>query len=108
LKGRYGGWATRRIGEIAQLPGGGAYLSAVPASPERAAWAAAQVPRHVHDTEPAGRRRPEHGLGRRLPVRPRDECLNINIFWSLAQARVVITDGKEDDNHRRRHSSLGY
>ncbi|MDT0263406.1 IS3 family transposase [Jatrophihabitans lederbergiae] len=40
--------------------------------------------------------------------RVRDECLNINIFWSLAQARVVISDWKEDYNHRRRHSSLGY
>lgn len=40
--------------------------------------------------------------------RVRDECLNINIFWSLAQARVVITDSKEDCNHRRRHSSPGY
>ena len=40
--------------------------------------------------------------------RIRDECLNINIFWSLAQARVVITDWKEDYSHRRRHSSLGY
>jgi putative transposase len=40
--------------------------------------------------------------------RIRDECLNINIFWSPAQARVVITDWKEDYNHRRRHSSLGY
>ncbi len=27
--------------------------------------------------------------------RVRDECLNINIFWSLAHARVVITDWKE-------------
>ena len=40
--------------------------------------------------------------------RVRDECLNINIFWSLAQARVVISDWKQDYNHRRRHSSLGY
>jgi hypothetical protein len=24
--------------------------------------------------------------------RMRDECLNINMFWSLAQARVVIRD----------------
>ena len=40
--------------------------------------------------------------------RVRDECLNINIFCSLAQARVVITDWKDDYNHRRRHSSLGY
>jgi len=40
--------------------------------------------------------------------RVRDECLNINIFWSLAQARVVITDWKNDYNHRRRHHSLDY
>jgi putative transposase len=38
--------------------------------------------------------------------RIRDECLNSNSLWSLAQARVVISDPKEDDNHRRRHSWL--
>ena len=40
--------------------------------------------------------------------RVRDECLTITIFWSLAQARVVISDWKDDDNHRRRYSALGY
>jgi putative transposase len=40
--------------------------------------------------------------------RIRDECLNINTFWSLTQARVVIGDWKHDYNHHRRHSSLGY
>ncbi|MGY1962584.1 IS3 family transposase [Nocardia gipuzkoensis] len=40
--------------------------------------------------------------------RLRDECLNINSFWSLTQARVVITDWKTDYNQRRRHSALGY
>jgi transposase InsO family protein len=40
--------------------------------------------------------------------RVRDECLNINIFWSLTQARLVISDWKEDYNQRRRHSCLGY
>ena len=39
--------------------------------------------------------------------RVRDECLNINMFWSLAQARVVISDWKADYNHRLRHSALG-
>jgi len=39
--------------------------------------------------------------------RIRDECLNINSFWSLAQARVIISDWKYDDNHHRRHSALG-
>ena len=32
-----------------------------------------------------------------------DRCLNINIFWSLARARVIITDWKDDYNHHRRH-----
>lgn len=40
--------------------------------------------------------------------RIRDECLNINSFWSLAHARVVIGDWKHQYNHHRRHSSLGY
>ena len=40
--------------------------------------------------------------------RVRDECLNINIFWSLTHARVVITDWKDEYNHHRRHSALGY
>ena len=31
----------------------------------------------------------------------RDESLNINSFWSLAQARVVIGDWKHDYNHHR-------
>jgi putative transposase len=38
----------------------------------------------------------------------RDECLKINLFWSLAQARVVITDWKEEYAEHRRHSALGY
>ncbi|MFE9328690.1 IS3 family transposase, partial [Nocardia sp. NPDC052278] len=40
--------------------------------------------------------------------RLRDECLNINSFWSLTHARVVISDWKHEYNHRRRHSALGY
>jgi putative transposase len=41
--------------------------------------------------------------------RVRDECLNINTFWSLTQAQVVVIgDWKHDYNHYRRHSSLGY
>ena len=39
--------------------------------------------------------------------RVRDECLNINSFWSLTQARIVINDWKRTSNHHR-HSALGY
>jgi len=38
--------------------------------------------------------------------RVRDECLNMNEFHSLLEARVVIEDWKEDYNNR--HSSLAY
>lgn len=40
--------------------------------------------------------------------RLRDECLNIELFWSLAHARVTITDWKSEYNQHRRHSALGY
>ena len=40
--------------------------------------------------------------------RLRDECLNINQFWSLTHARVVIDDWKLEYNQHRRHSALGY
>ena len=40
--------------------------------------------------------------------RVRDECLNINMFWSLAQARVVISDWKERLQPPPTPSALGY
>ena len=40
--------------------------------------------------------------------RLRDECLNINVFWSLAHARIVIGDWQREYNHHRPHSALGY
>jgi hypothetical protein len=40
--------------------------------------------------------------------RLRDECLNIELFWSLPHARVTISDWKTEYNHHRRHSALGY
>jgi transposase InsO family protein len=41
-------------------------------------------------------------------ARLRDECLNINSFYSLTHARVIISDWKTEYNHHRRHSALGY
>ncbi len=40
--------------------------------------------------------------------RLRDECLNINSFYSLVHAQVVIGDWKTEYNHDRQHSPLGY
>jgi len=37
----------------------------------------------------------------------RDECLNETLFSSLSQARLQITEWKEDYNSQRPHSSLG-
>ncbi|WP_185993480.1 integrase core domain-containing protein [Rhodococcus sp. KBS0724] len=39
--------------------------------------------------------------------RVRDECLNMNEFHSLLEARVVIEDWKEDYNNRRRQFIAG-
>lgn len=38
----------------------------------------------------------------------RDECLNLELFTSLAEARVVIGDYVAHYNLRRPHSSLDY
>jgi putative transposase len=40
--------------------------------------------------------------------RMRDECLNVNLFNSLLEARTVISEWTEDYNKNRPHSSLGY
>jgi putative transposase len=68
-------------------------------------WAAGQVGLHVIPPGEPWR----NGYVESFNSRIRDECLNINSFWSLAHARVVISDWKHDYNHHhRRHSALGY
>ena len=61
-------------------------------------------------TERSDHRRPAHRPPRRARHRSRirDEYLNINSFYSLLHAQVVIGDWKHEYNHHRRHSSLGY
>jgi transposase InsO family protein len=49
-----------------------------------------------------------NGYGESFNSSIRDECLNINSFWSLTHARVVISDRKHEYNHHRRRSALGY
>ena len=38
----------------------------------------------------------------------RDECLNREVFASLAEARVIIENSRTEYNHSRPHSALGY
>ena len=60
-------------------------------------WAGGQVGLHfIPPGEPW-----RNGYVESFNSRIRDECLNINSFWSLAQARVVIGDWKHDYNHHR-------
>ena len=67
-------------------------------------WAAGQVGLHfIPPGEPW-----RNGYVESFNSRIRDECLNINSFWSLAHARVIISDWKHDYNHHCRHSALGY
>jgi transposase InsO family protein len=58
-------------------------------------WAARRVGLHfIPPGEPW-----RNGYVESFNSRIRDECLNINSFWSLAQARVVISDWKHQYNH---------
>jgi transposase InsO family protein len=64
---------------------------------------------HLRPSVNSGRGQPwRNGYIESFNSRVRDECLNINMFWSLSQARVAISDRKADYNHRRRHSALAY
>ena len=66
-------------------------------------WSAGQVGLHfIPPGEPW-----RNGYVESFNSRIRDECLNINSFWSLAHAQVVISDWKHDYNHHRRHSFAG-
>ena len=50
----------------------------------------------------------QNARGEAFNGRLRDECLNLEIFTCLAEARTVLADFREDYNERRPHSSLNY
>lgn len=50
----------------------------------------------------------ENGFVESFQSRFRDECLNREQLWTLAEARVGIEDFRQDYNTERPHSSLGY
>jgi putative transposase len=38
----------------------------------------------------------------------RDECLNMEVFYSLAEATTIVESWRHSYNYERPHSSLGY
>jgi Integrase core domain len=38
----------------------------------------------------------------------RDECLNREVFATLAEARIIVESWRKEYNHSRPHSALGY
>lgn len=50
----------------------------------------------------------ENGLNERFNGSLRDECLNLEYFHTLKEARVIIGQWVDEYNHIRPHSSLGY
>jgi len=50
----------------------------------------------------------QNGFGESFNGRLRDECLNVESFNTVAEARVVIASWRRYYNEERPHSSLGY
>ncbi len=50
----------------------------------------------------------ENGFNERFNGSLRDECLNLEYFHTLEEARVIIGEWLNEYNHIRPHSSLGY
>jgi putative transposase len=50
----------------------------------------------------------QNGYGESFNARLRDECLNMEEFWSLPHARALIEAWRIEYNSEHLHSSLGY
>ena len=50
----------------------------------------------------------QNGYGESFNGKVRDECLNMHSFYSVAEARVVLSVYRRQYNEERPHSSLGY
>jgi putative transposase len=50
----------------------------------------------------------QNGYGERFNGTVRDECLDMYVFHSVAEARVMLTAYRRQYNEERPHSSLGY
>jgi putative transposase len=50
----------------------------------------------------------QNGYGERFNGTVRDECLNMHVFHSMAEARVILDAYRRQYHEERPHSSLGY
>ncbi len=50
----------------------------------------------------------ENGYSESFNGKFRDECLNMNWFYNMQEAKEIINNWKKDYNQYRPHSSLGY
>jgi putative transposase len=50
----------------------------------------------------------QHAFAESFNGRPRDECLNEHWITTLAEARDIIAEWRDDYNHTRPHGALGY
>jgi putative transposase len=50
----------------------------------------------------------QNGYGESFNARLRDECLNLEEFWSLPHARALIEAWRIEYNSEHLHSSLSY
>jgi putative transposase len=50
----------------------------------------------------------QNGFGESFNGTVRDECLNMHVFHSVAEARIVLAAYRRQYNEERPHSSLGY
>ena len=50
----------------------------------------------------------QNAFGESFNDKLRDECLNMEVFISLAEAKVILKRWRQYYNHERPHSSLGY
>jgi putative transposase len=50
----------------------------------------------------------QNAFGESFNDKVRDECLDIEVFYSLEEAQIVVDEGRRPYNEERPRSSLGY
>jgi len=50
----------------------------------------------------------QNAYGESFNGKLRDECLNMEVFYSLKEAKIILQQWRQEYNHERPHSSLGY